>query len=88
VNGKRERAALDPEIVTVINHCRLIDSRSEESMYWRRNGKGLAAGYYVVTWPAGATRRSFNEDAVFQGPFRSLADAQPALHRASVRKDR
>ncbi len=88
MTGERERAVLDPEIVTVINHCRLLDSRSEECMYWRRNGQGLAAGYYVVTWPAGATRRSFNEDAVFQGPFRSLADAHPALDRASVDRDR
>ena len=78
---KQERAVLDPEIVTVISHCQLIDSQSEGRMYWRRNGQGLAPGYYVVTWPAGVTRRSFNDDAVFRGPFLSLADAQRALAR-------
>ena len=80
-----EHQMLDPEIVMVVSHCRLIDSQSEERIYWRRNGQGLAAGFYVVTWPAGSTRPSFNEDAVFQGPFRSLVDAQSALDRASVR---
>jgi hypothetical protein len=80
-----EHQMLDPEIVTVISHCRLIDSQSEKRIYWRRNGQGLAAGHYVVKWPAGVTRPSFNEDAVFQGPFRSLVDAQSALDRASPR---
>jgi hypothetical protein len=78
---EHERAVLDPEIVTVISHCQLIDSQSEGRMYWRRNGQGLAPGYYVVTWADGITRRSFNEDAVFQGPFPTLADAQRALAR-------
>ena len=82
MNGEHERAVLDAEIVTVISHCRLIDSQSEERMYWRRNGQGLVAGHYVVTWPAGIVLRSFNEYAVFEGPFPSIADAQPALDRA------
>lgn len=86
---EHEPAVLDAEIVTVISHFRLIDSQSEERMYWRRNGQGLVAGHYVVTWPAGITLRSFNEYAVFQGPFPSLVDAQltldGTLERASAR---
>ena len=82
MNVEQETAVVDAEIVTVISHCRLIDSQSEERMYWRRNGQGLVAGHYVVTWPAGIVMRSFNEYAVFQGPFPSIADAQPALDRA------
>lgn len=82
MNVEHERAVLDVEIVTVISHCRLIDSQSEEHMYWRRNGQGLAAGHYVVTWPAGIVLRCFDQYAVFEGPFQSLADAQLALDRA------
>jgi len=84
VNVEHERVVLDAEIVRVISHCRLIDSQSEEHIYWRRDGQGLVAGYYVVTWPAGIVLRCFDQHAVFQGPFQSPADAQPALDERSL----
>ncbi len=69
----------DAEIVHVISDCRLIDAESYERLYWRRDGKGLAPGYYVVRWRADATGHRFNEDAEFEGPFARRENALAAL---------
>jgi len=73
------------EIVRVIGECRLIDEKSFERVYWRRNGKPLAVGYYAVSWPPGRTARRFNEDAVFRGPYKRPEEARAALEQAEAR---
>ena len=75
------------ELVHVIKPFRLVDSESYERVYWRRDGVALAFGYYVVSWPFGAAKRMFNEDAIFRGPFRERADALDNLERLRVRRD-
>lgn len=70
---------VDVEIVRVISGCRLLDTHSEEHIYWRRNGVGLAPGYYVTRRGGPAARHTFNEDAEFRGPFRSREEAQIAM---------
>jgi hypothetical protein len=80
-----DQAAGHPERVIVITHAKLIDAASEECIYWRRDGKGLACGCYVVTWSPGVSRRVFNEDAHFVGPFRTEQETEAALCRAIAR---
>ncbi|HVB48427.1 MAG TPA: hypothetical protein VNF69_08570 [Burkholderiales bacterium] len=69
------------EVVHVIREFRLVDADSCERVYWRRDGAALAKGYYVVSWPARARTRIFNEDARFRGPFRNRHDAQHRLQQ-------
>jgi len=61
-------------------------------VYWRRDGLGLAAGWYIVSWPPGAVPGRFNEEALFRGPFRQSEEAEGALRqvnsRAQVREAR
>jgi hypothetical protein len=71
------------ELVHVIKPFRLVDSESYERVYWRRDGIALASGYYVVSWPFGAAKRTLNEDAIFRGPFRQRADALDNLRPPS-----
>jgi hypothetical protein len=59
----------------VISESRLVDDHSNEHVYWRRDGRPLAPGYYLVSLPAGTARRRFNEDAAFRGPYRQRTDA-------------
>ena len=80
-----DHSAAPPELVTVVTHARLVDAESREQIYWRRDGTGLAPGFYVVWWPPGAKCRKFNEDANFSGPFRSGQEAEEALVRATMR---
>jgi hypothetical protein len=67
------------QIVRVIGECRLIDEESFEHLYWRRDGKPLALGYYVVSWPPGAKAGRFHEDAVFRGPYADRAQALASI---------
>jgi len=67
--------------VRVISECRLIDERSSEQVYWRRDGKSLAPGYYVVRNPPGGPARRYNEDAVFRGPYPLRGEARAALEQ-------
>ena len=69
------------EIVRVTGECRLLDAESVERVYWRRDGKPLAAGHYIVTWAPGIAARRFNEDAVFRGPFRLRTEAEAVLEQ-------
>jgi hypothetical protein len=78
-------ASQEFEIVRVINECRLIDEQSFEHVYWRRDGKPLALGYYIVIWPPGARVGRFNEEAVFRGPYRERTEALTALAGPAVR---
>ena len=73
------------QVVRVIGECRLIDEDSFEHVYWRRDGKPLALGYYVVDWPPGARAGRFNEDAVFHGPYHLRSDALAALRKLEAR---
>lgn len=67
------------KIVCVVTETTLIDSDSTEHVYWRRDGKPLAPGHYVVSWPPGTSDRRFKEDAVFRGPYRGHAEAVASL---------
>jgi hypothetical protein len=67
------------EIVRVISECRLVDSQSEEQVYWRRDGCGLAPGYYVVRHDGATPHGAFNEDVEFRGPYSSRKDALKAM---------
>jgi len=73
------------DIIRVIGECRLIDEESFEHVYWRRDGKPLALGYYVVSWPPGAKVGRFNEDAMFRGPYRARSEARAALEELEAR---
>ena len=78
-------ASQDFEVVRVISECRLVDEESFEHVYWRRDGKPLAQGYYVVSWPPRARVGRFNEDAVFRGPCRQRTEAFAALEELAAR---
>jgi hypothetical protein len=78
-------ASQDFEIVRVISKCRLIDEESFEHVYWRRDGKPLAPGFYIVSWPARARRGRFHEEAVFRGPYRQRTEALAALEEPAAR---
>jgi hypothetical protein len=80
-----DRPRCRSELVTVVTSAMLIDAESKERTYWRRDGMGLPAGRYVVTWPPGITHRRFNEDAQFTGPYRTEQEALEALRRATAR---
>jgi len=88
MSDAHDHSARRPELVTVVTHARLVDAESREQVYWRRDGTGLAPGFYVVTWPPGAARHAFNEDAHFSGPFRTEQAAEEALERATERWSR
>lgn len=75
------------EIVQVISGCRLIDSRSNEHIYWRRDGCGLVPGYYVTQRPGVAAYEVFNESTEFRGPYRSREDARAAMDELTARMD-
>jgi len=80
-------SAAAAEIVQVISECRLLDARSEKHIYWRRDGLGLAPGYYLIKRDGAAVRRVFNEDTQFRGPYRSRADAQAAKELENQRRE-
>jgi hypothetical protein len=69
------------QVVEVINEYRLLDADRCEWRYWRRDGKPLPAGYYVVKLPDGTARARFNEEAAFRGPFRQRQAALEALRQ-------
>jgi hypothetical protein len=77
------------QIVEVINEHRLLDADQCEWRYWRRDGKPLPAGYYLVQLPQRAAHARFHEDADFRGPFRQRDAAQAALEqlRASLQPE-
>jgi len=80
-----DRAAGAPELVTVVSHARLVDGESQERVYWRRDGKGLTPGCYVVSWRPGLPRYTFNEEAEFVGPLRTDQEVEEALQAAAAR---
>jgi hypothetical protein len=75
----------ESQIVSVFSSCRLLDTQACEHVYWRRDGLGLATGWYVVDRPRGAVPGRFNEETAFRGPFKQREDAQAAMARMSSR---
>lgn len=73
------------QVVQVISNCRLVDAQSCERMYWRRNGLGVAAGWYVVTLPPGAVPGRFSEEALFRGPFLQREEAEVVMRQVTSR---
>lgn len=65
-----------PEVVWVYEQFKLIDAESYQRVYSRKNGRQLAKGYYVVTWPAGQGDLTFGDEAVFSGPYGSKKAAE------------
>jgi hypothetical protein len=80
-----EPSTLELEVVRVISEHRLLDARSDEHVYWRRNGCGLVPGYYVVRRRDDVVRRPFNEDVEFRGPFRRYEDAEKTRDELAAR---
>ena len=66
-------------IVEVLGVCSLRDAEGIEHPYWRRDGHSLVPGFYIAHWPSGAAVGRFNEDALFEGPFRQRSGAEAAL---------
>jgi hypothetical protein len=69
------------QIVEVISEHRLRDAEQREWRYWRRDGKPLPTGYYLVSLPQSRTHGRFSEDADFRGPYRRRDAAQAALEQ-------
>lgn len=67
------------EIVYIIRDFQLLDPESYQRTYRRLDGRALARGYYIVTWPAGKDAGSYGEDAAFLGPFRQRRAAEEHL---------
>jgi len=67
------------QIVQVTSDCRLLDGQGAEHIYWRKDGCGLAKGWYVVSWPRDAMPGRFNVDAQFRGPLRKREEADVLL---------
>jgi len=83
-----ENGYSDCEIVRVVSEARLVDCHARSCAYWRRDGRPLPQGWYVVSWPppleTGARR--FNEDAIFRGPFALESGARRALLRMKAER--
>lgn len=69
------------QIVEVISEHRLRDADQCEWRYWRRDGKPLPAGYYLVSLPSCSAHARYSEDADFRGPYRRRDAAQAALEQ-------
>jgi hypothetical protein len=69
------------QVVEVTGVCTLQDAAGVEHPYWRRDGRSVTPGFYVVHWPPGATVGRFNEDTFFEGPFLQRSSAEAALPR-------
>lgn len=70
------------QIVEVINEHRLRDADQCEWRYWRRDGKPLPVGYYLVRLPQTPAHARFNEEADFRGPYRQREAAMEQLRRS------
>jgi len=73
------------EVVQVIGGFRLLDGQSQERVYWRHDGMRLAPGFYAVHCPSGVPAQTFNDAAVFRGPFKRREDAETALAELQAR---
>ncbi|GEM_PF-5983959 len=69
------------QVVFVSEGFRLIDAESYQRTYRRRDALPLATGYYVVSWPPGSEAGSYDEKAVFRGPFKRRREAETNLER-------
>ena len=69
------------EVVHVIGKGRLIDAESYERTIWARDGGSLALGFYVVCWSAAGVEGTFDENAVFRGPFQRREHACAAIEQ-------
>lgn len=64
------------EVVWVYEQFRLIDAESYQRTYSRKNGRPLAKGFYIVSWPKGRGDLVYGDEAVFHGPYLSRKDAE------------
>lgn len=76
----------DFEVVQVTGPFKLVDAAARERTYWRRDGVSLAAGHYIVSWPARVETRLFNEEARFRGPYRTRRAAEAAMAPLRARR--
>jgi hypothetical protein len=59
------------EIVRVLDHARLRDSRSRVCLYRRPKGVALQCGFYVTAWRSPARNLAYDNSATFYGPYPS-----------------
>lgn len=79
LSARRTGAEVSPyqlEVVWVYGQFRLIDAESYQRTYSRRNGRPLAKGFYIVSWPKGRGDLVYGDEAVFHGPYLSRKDAE------------
>ena len=69
------------EVVYVLRDFQLLDAESYQRTYIRRDGKPLAKGYYIVSWPPGSDTDHFGIEAHFHGPFMRRLDAVTNMYR-------
>lgn len=75
------------DIVTVFDAENLIDGESYQRRYRTRDERPLMPGYYVVLWDAWTDAPTFDERAVYCGPYLSYGHAQsmvPGLLRSDA----
>lgn len=72
----RMRKICQCEIVHVQNPDFLMNSRRQACHYETPDGAPLAAGYYLVAWPIGASRSAYGPELRFFGPCNSAIAAQ------------
>ena len=69
------------EVVRVVDG-HVFDAECYERATISDSAMPPASGFYVVTWPSGATTIPFDASAVFAGPFATPEQANKALSEA------
>lgn len=64
------------EVVWVYEQFRLIDPESYQRVYSRKNGRPLAKGFYIVSWPKGRGDQAYGNEAAFHGPYLNRKEAE------------
>ncbi len=75
----------DFELVRIASNFRLLDPESYERRYRRADETPLEPGLYVVHWPASASPRRFDEQALYFGPFKLASEARAAMEALRAR---
>ena len=67
------------ETVVVLKGGHLIDCESFQRRYSRADGRELAPGAYVVSWPDNTGFAEYDASASFIGPYRLQRQAELAM---------
>lgn len=76
------------EVVWVYERFKLLDPESYQRTYTRKNGRPLAKGFYIVSWPRGKSDRFYGDEAVFHGPYsvRKVAEVNAEMFQALLQQ--